>query len=73
MNKEKFMNLGVGQTFELNDKVYKVKEQDNCDKYSCEGCAFYFVDDCLALDIPECCHDDRKDEKAVIFVELEED
>lgn len=73
MNKEEFMNLDVGKTFELNNKIYKVKEQENGDKYSCDGCAFYYEDDCLELDIPDCCVIDRKDKKPVIFIELKED
>lgn len=73
MSEEEFINLGVGQRFELNDKTYEVKEPGNGDEFSCEGCAFYYDDDCRELDIPECYGISRKDKKAVIFAELEED
>lgn len=74
MTKEEFMNLEVGETFELGCRKFTVVETDGTE---CDGCFFYQVySRCgqMARDnfIPECCWENRKDEKNVIFVEVEE-
>ena len=76
MTKEEFENLGVGRTFELGYRKFTVVETD--DDTLCEGCFFdevYRHCGQLAKDkfIPECCWENRKDEKNVIFVEVEDE
>lgn len=79
MTKEEFENLGVGKTFELGCRKFTVVETGN--STLCNGC--YFDEEnysygCLGLEmqnkeiIPFCCSLQRKDEKNVIFVEVEE-
>ena len=75
MTKEEFSNLGVGETFQLGYRRFTVVETD--EDTMCEGCFFDETNiHCtkLARDnfIPECCWENRKDEKNVIFKEVEE-
>ena len=75
MTREEFENLGIGETFQLGCRKFVVVETD--DDTLCEGCFFdevYRHCGQLAKDkfIPECCWENRKDEKNVIFVEVEE-
>lgn len=75
MTKEEIANLGVGETFQLGCRKFTVVETD--DETVCEGCFFdesYIHCTKLARDnfIPECCWENRKDEKNVIFIEGEE-
>ena len=75
MTREEFENLGVGETFQLGCRKITVVETD--EDTMCEGCFFDETNiHCtkLARDnfIPECCWENRKDEKNVIFVEVEE-
>lgn len=75
MTKEEFSNLGVGETFQLGYRRFTVVETD--EDTMCEGCFFDETNiHCtkLARDnfIPECCCENRKDEKNVIFKEVEE-
>lgn len=74
MTKEEFMNLGVGETFVFGYREFTVIENDP--DLGCEGC--YFNEDYRACGdlavneaIPECTEYLRKDEKRVIFVEVE--
>ena len=78
MTKEKFANLGVGETFQLGCRKITVVETD--EDNGCEGC--FFDDDCgfgcLGYELqgnymlPECSNWNRKDRKNVIFKEVEE-
>lgn len=75
MTKEEFANLGVGEIFQLGCRKFTVVESD--EDTMCEGCFFdesYIHCTKLARDnfIPECCLENRKDEKNVIFIEGEE-
>lgn len=75
MTKEEFENLEVGETFELGCRKFTVVETD--DETVCEGCFFdevYRHCGQMVKDnfIPECLWENRKDEKNVIFVEVEE-
>lgn len=76
MTKEEFANLGVGETFQLGCRKFTVVETD--DETVCEGCFFdevYRHCGQMAKDnfIPECCWENRKDEKNVIFAEVEDE
>lgn len=73
---ENFKNLDPGKTFPLGCKKFMVLEND--EDTMCEGCFFdevYRHCGQLAKDnfIPGCCWENRKDEKNVIFVEVEDD
>ena len=75
MTREEFENLGVGEIFQLGCRKFTVVESD--EDTMCEGCFFDETNiHCtkLARDnfIPECCWENRKDEKNVIFKEVEE-
>ena len=75
MTREEFENLGIGETFQLGCRKFTVVESD--EDTMCEGCFFDETNiHCtkLARDnfIPECCWEKRKDEKNVIFKEVEE-
>jgi len=76
MTEEEFENLGVGETFQLGCRKFRVVEVE--EKNMCENCFFATIDNyCNCGDLqddgymPNCC-DERKDEKSVIFVEVEE-
>ena len=76
MTREEFENLGVRETFQLGCRKFTVVETD--EDTMCEGCFFDETNiHCtkLARDnfIPECYWENRKDEKNVIFVEVEDE
>ena len=75
MIRKEFGNLEIGKIFQLGCRKFKVVESD--DDTLCEGCFFDEVyEHCGQMQrdnfIPECCEENRKDEKNVIFVEVEE-
>ncbi|WP_294064570.1 hypothetical protein [uncultured Fusobacterium sp.] len=77
MTREEFRNLEVGETFQLGCKKFTVIEND--EDIMCEGCFFdeEVYSHCGQMAkynfIPECCEENRKDEKNVIFVEVEDE
>lgn len=76
MTKEEFANLEAGRIFTLGCRKFTVMETD--DDTLCEGCFFdetYEYCEQMQRDnfIPECCEENRKDEKNVIFVEVEDE
>lgn len=77
MTKEEFENLGVGETFQLGCRKFKVVE--NKKNKLCDKCDFKknnFEEFCLEMNkehfLPECCSETRKDGKYVYFVEVKE-
>lgn len=74
MNREEFLNLGIGESFRLGYRKFTVVESD--EDNGCEGC---FFDEgygaCIEMEIkkfiPKCSKHSRKDRKNVIFVEVE--
>lgn len=65
-------NTPIEETFEYNDKLYKVIESKDL---SCEKCSFSCVDCDNLKDkgaIPYCTESRREDDKNVIFIEAEE-
>lgn len=76
MTKEEFENLGIGETFQLGCRKFKVMEANKGNV--CNSCYFYVsvLAECLVEDIrdegfiPSCRSLDRKDGKSVIFVEV---
>ena len=78
MKKEEFANLGVGETFQLGCRKFKVVE--NKKNKLCDKCDFKkndFEEFCLEMNkeqfLPECCSETRKDRKHVYFVEVEDE
>ena len=76
MTREEFENLGVGEIFQLGCRKFTVAETD--EDNGCEGCFFdETYEHCGQMQrdnfIPECCEENRKDEKNVIFVEVEDE
>lgn len=76
MTKEEFVNLGVGETFQLGCRKFTVVESDEDNR--CEGCFFdgcYGA--CIEMEIkkfiPRCSKHSRKDRKNIIFVEVEDE
>lgn len=73
MTKEEFENLGVGETFQLGCRKFRVIESG----IDCSECSFNKLEDCLCTGlriehfIPECSGRIRKDAKDVIFMEVE--
>lgn len=63
--------LGVGGTFQFENKTFKVEIGSNC-----LGC-YFWRKDCaikqIRSNIPECISIDRKDGKEVIFVEVKDE
>lgn len=77
MTKEEFENLGIGETFILGCRKFKVVEIED----GCNGCFFESdcgFENCLGYELqesyllPECSKYCRKDKKNVIFKEMEE-
>lgn len=76
MTQEEFNNLGVGKTFALGCRKFRVVEADEYD--ICVGCHFdenntyCGCGDLQAEEfLPECFGNNRKDKKNVIFKEVE--
>ena len=78
MTREEFENLGIGETFILGCRKFKVVESDrrcvNC--FFDDGCGFeggigYELQGSYLL--PECAKCYRKDKKNVIFLEVEDE
>lgn len=71
MTKDEFKNLDIGETFQLGYHKLRVEETSS----SCKNCYMNEIGSCDKFYdyglIPECIDRDRKDEKAVIFREIE--
>lgn len=77
MTKEEFENFEVGKTFELGYRKFTVMEvEDGCDDCFFDEICEQIWEYCRKMArnnfIPECYSENRKDEKNVIFVEVEE-
>ena len=78
MTRKEFENLGIGETFQLGCRKFKVVESDR----RCVNCFFdgdCGFEDCLGYILqenyllPECANHYRKDKKNVIFKEVEDE
>lgn len=68
MTDKEFLNLPIGSTFVLGNRILKVVESDECDYCYISGDCDMF---CERLMIPECGKKIREDRTDVIFVEVE--
>lgn len=77
MIREEFENLGIGETFILGCRKFKVIENE---KKLCGKCCFknnklegFCLEMMEELFLPECCSETRKDGKNVIFKEVQDE